>query len=91
MTVIKIGLFILLFFLQISFFIGKNGLYEYVQLYRNISQKKLNIFYLTEQNTKLLSEIKNWDVSNELIEEYARSNLGMIKKGESFYRIVINP
>lgn len=90
MTLIKIGLLALLLLLQINFFIGQDGLYEYMKLRKKILQKKLDIFYLTERNVKLFSEIQLWNMSNELVEEYARSNLGMIKNGETFYRIIIN-
>ncbi|QCI23391.1 septum formation initiator family protein [Buchnera aphidicola] len=90
MIVIKVALLILLCWLQINFFLGKNGLFEYIKLNKQILQKKLEIFYLVERNVKLLSEIQYWNNSNELIEEYARSNLGMIKKDEIFYRILID-
>ncbi|XBC43581.1 MAG: septum formation initiator family protein [Buchnera aphidicola (Meitanaphis flavogallis)] len=60
------------------------------EIKKKILQKKLDIFYLTERNVKLFSEIQLWNMSNELVEEYARSNLGMIKNGETFYRIIIN-
>ncbi|XBC41642.1 MAG: septum formation initiator family protein [Buchnera aphidicola (Kaburagia rhusicola rhusicola)] len=90
MILIKIGLLALLLLLQINFFVGQDGLYEYMKLRKKILQKKLDIFYLTERNVKLFSEIQLWNMNNELVEEYARSNLGMIKNGETFYRIIIN-
>ncbi|XBC40618.1 MAG: septum formation initiator family protein [Buchnera aphidicola (Nurudea yanoniella)] len=84
----KTGLLTLLLFLQINFFIGSNGFFKYIKLYKKISEKKLEIFYLTERNIKLSIEIQLLNVNDELIEEYARNNLEMIKKNETFYRII---
>ncbi|XBC42158.1 MAG: septum formation initiator family protein [Buchnera aphidicola (Meitanaphis elongallis)] len=90
MIFVKIGLLVLLLLLQVNLFLGRDGLFKYITLHKRVSQIKLDIFYLTERNIKLSSEIKLWNTSNELIEEYARSNLGMIKTNEIFYRIIIN-
>ncbi|ANF17145.1 hypothetical protein XW81_01935 [Buchnera aphidicola (Schlechtendalia chinensis)] len=88
MVIAKISLIVLFFWLQVNFFIGKNGLYEYVQLYNKNLKKEENILNVLNRNKELLLEIQDWNTSDELKEEFARSKLGMIKKGETFYRIV---
>ncbi|XBC44225.1 MAG: septum formation initiator family protein [Buchnera aphidicola (Schlechtendalia peitan)] len=90
MIISKIGLVTLLLWLHTNFFLGKHGLCDYIKLYKQNLQKKENIFYLSKRNLKLSSEIRYWNFNDELKEEYARSTLGMIKKGETFYRIITN-
>lgn len=42
---------------------------------------------LAERNAILMADIFDLKHGNEAIEEHARNDLGMIKKGEVFYQI----
>ena len=48
----------------------------------NDDQKKVN--------GRLLAEIEEFKKGNDAVEELARSDLGMIEKGESFYQVILN-
>ena len=43
---------------------------------------------LKERNLSLTAEVFNLKQGNEAIEEIARSEMGMIKDGETFYQII---
>lgn len=47
----------------------------------------LNLTFKT-RNKRLFDEINDLNEGSEAIEERARAELGMIKDGESFYRII---
>jgi cell division protein FtsB len=44
-----------------------------------------------EENRKLEAEIQEFQGGTEAIEARARSDFGMVKKGEAFYQIVLDP
>ena len=43
-----------------------------------------------EENRKLEAEIQEFQNGTEAIEARARSDFGMIKKGETFYQVILN-
>lgn len=61
MRVSTFWLLMLLCWLQIEFFFGQNGLYEYIKLNDDISCKVKDIFYLKSRNIKLFSRLLHWD------------------------------
>lgn len=78
----------LLSWLNYSFFLGKNGLRDYIRVNQDINtQQSINV-NLKARNSLLFAEINDLNESNEAIEERARYELGMIKLGETFYRLV---
>ncbi|MFP3014090.1 MAG: cell division protein FtsB [Arsenophonus sp.] len=71
-----------------SLWFGKNGINDYLSVKNKISTlKTINAKYKA-RNERLFYEIDDLNKSNDAIEELARTKLGMIKHGESFYRIV---
>ncbi|MEE9303773.1 MAG: septum formation initiator family protein [Thiotrichaceae bacterium] len=44
-----------------------------------------------EENRKLEAEIQEFQGGTEAIEARARNDFGMMKKGETFYQIILNP
>ncbi|CUR53614.1 Cell division protein FtsB [Serratia symbiotica] len=81
-------LIILLSWLHYSLLLGKNGLQDYIRIHKDIIiQKKINE-KLKERNNYLFMEINDLNENPEALEERARNELGMIKSGEIFYRLV---
>ncbi|WMY96862.1 MAG: cell division protein FtsB [Arsenophonus sp.] len=89
MRIFIIILLIVLFWLQYSLWLGKNGIYDYINIKNEIlSLERLNIM-LKSRNKYLFSEVDDLNAEkSEVIEERARFELLMIKSGESFYRII---
>ena len=77
--------------LQYRLWVGDDSVSEIVQLQKKIEQQKKSIEVLEERNRLLNAEVLNLKSGLDAIEERARSELGMIKKGEQFYQIVKRP
>lgn len=81
-------LLILLGWLQYSLWIGKNGIHDYVRVKEDVASQQANNGKLKSRNDQLFAEIDDLNGGQEAIEERARNELGMIKPGETFYRLV---
>ncbi|QSX34767.1 cell division protein FtsB [Shewanella avicenniae] len=78
----------LLALLQHRLWMGDNSLTEYFQLERQIAAQTSSNAELAQRNNALKAEIADLRSGTEAIEERARNELGLIKKGETFYRVV---
>ena len=88
MKTILIALVLLLGLLQYEFWFSDGGIKTVWDLKKNISrQEKINTD-LDKKNEVLIAEIQDLRSGNEAIESHARNDLGMVKKGETFYQIV---
>lgn len=87
---VKLALLLLLLFgwLQCSLWLGKNGIYDYMRVKADVTAKQKNNAKLKARNDQLFAEIDDLNGGSDSIEERARSELGMIKPSESFYRLV---
>ncbi len=88
MRIVLILLIILLFWLQYELWVGKGSLTEVRELRHAIESQKEENDQLKERNESLAAEVKDLKAGLEAIEELARSEMGMIKKDETFYQIV---
>lgn len=81
-------LLIILGWLQYSLWLGKNGIHDYVRVNDDVEVQQSSNITLKSRNDQLFAEIDDLNGGQEAIEERARNELGMIKPGESFYRLV---
>lgn len=81
-------LFLLLLVLQSRLWFGDGSLSEVWQLQRSIDEQKQENARLEERNRALQAEVKDLKFGSAAIEERARSELGMIKNGETFFQVV---
>ena len=79
---------ILLILLQYRLWFGNGSLTEVHHLQDKISKVEQEKESLKERNLSLTAEVHDLKQGYEAIEERARSEMGMIKDGEIFYRIV---
>ncbi|WP_343154098.1 septum formation initiator family protein [Buchnera aphidicola] len=59
MRILKIFLFLLFIWLQYSLWVGKNGILDYIKIYKKIIIQKKTNKDLEVENNKLLLEIQN--------------------------------
>lgn len=85
---LSLMLLALLGWLQYSLWFGKNGIHDYVRVTEDVAAQQQSNARLKVRNDKLFAEIDDLNDGQEASEERARSELGMIKSGESFYRLV---
>lgn len=87
MRIFTLCLMLLLSVLVYDLFLGKNGIKDYQAVHADILvQQKVNSS-LKKRNDLMFTEIDDLRQGLDAIEERARHELGMIKKGETFYRI----
>lgn len=85
---ILLVLAVLLAWLQYRLWFGKGGQREVDALQDQVTQQAYDNTGLKQRNDVLAAEVKDLKSGEEAIEERARSELGMIKPGETFYRVV---
>ena len=82
------GLVLLFFLLVYSLIWGKNGVVEHAGIRNEMEVQQLVNKELQERNNKMFAEIEDLRQGLDAIEERARNELGLVKEGETFYRIV---
>ncbi len=78
----------LLLVLQYPLWFGSGGVFAVWQLKREIATQQLENTKLRERNAVLEAEVSDLKQGSTAIEERARTELGMVKKGESFYQVI---
>jgi len=90
MRLFQIGLLCLFIFLQYKLWFAHNGVKDYTRLQAAVTKhQKLNE-QLSKRNKLLEADIKDLDTGLEGVEERARNELGLIKPGETFFRLLPN-
>ncbi|PKH05433.1 cell division protein FtsB [Moritella sp. Urea-trap-13] len=88
MRLLYFVLILILSLLLYHFIAGNNGAMDYKRIEREVDIQHTNNQVLIERNTALKNEILDLRNGNDAIEERTRNELGMIKEGETFYRII---
>ena len=88
MKFITVIMVMLLILLQYRLWTGNGSLIEVSLLRDEITKVKSENDRLKERNLSLTAEVFNLKQGQEAIEEIARSEMGMIKDGETFYQII---
>jgi len=83
-----VGLLILFSLLIYTLVWGKNGLIDNASIHSEIQVQKSVNEGLQRRNNEMFAEIDDLKQGLDAIEERARNELGMVKEGETFYRIV---
>lgn len=78
---------LLLLGLQITWWFGKGGVRDQQVLEAQIAAQEAELAALRSRNGKLAAEVVDLKEGLEAIEEIARSEMGMIKQDEIFYRV----
>ena len=79
---------VLLAWLQYRFWFGPGNSGEVMMLEAQVAHQTRDNEGLRQRNQALAAEVKDLKDGEAAIEERARSELGMIKPGETFYRVV---
>ncbi len=90
MRFINAVLVVLLVVLQLNLWVGEGSIGHYVELTKKIEQLQAHNQTLKTRNEALALEVYRLQNGYDVIESYARTELGMIKANETFY-LVVNP
>lgn len=88
MRVLAVVLMLLLVALQYKLWLGEDGLREIWDLRKAIESQQAENKRLSDRNLGLAAEVADLKHGLEAVEERARSEMGMIKKGEVFYQLI---
>ncbi|MEZ5528547.1 MAG: cell division protein FtsB [Porticoccaceae bacterium] len=83
-----IVLSLLLLILQYQLWLGEGGLAKRLTLENQVAEQQQKNEVLQQRNQTLISEVVDLKEGLDSIEERARTDLGMIKEGETFYMVV---
>jgi len=81
-------LIVLLLLLQYRLWFSHDGLPAVLHLDRSVEVQRGENVILEERNKVLAAEVTDLKSGREALEERARSELGMIKQGETFIQII---
>jgi cell division protein FtsB len=81
-------LLVILTTLAYRFWFGPDSLVQVAKLRRTIKSQDLELATLKQRNQLIIDQINNLKASPLAIEEQARYELGMVKRGEKYYQVV---
>src|SRR6185295_16046894 len=81
----------MLLLLQYPLWFSSGGVFAVWQLKHEIAGQRSENTKLRERNAALDAEVNDLKQGSTAIEERARTELGMVKKGETFYQVVGDP
>ena len=87
-TYVLIGLLVLL---QYPLWFGSGGVLAVWHLNREISTQQQENAKLKDRNEALEADVNDLKQGLDAIEERARMELGMVKKGETFFQVIEEP
>ena len=87
MRVVIAVLLLLTLYLQYALWFTRGGIRDVDKLKQSVTEQKDEIARLKERNRALAAEVIDLKQGLEAIEERARSDMGMIKEGEVFFRM----
>jgi cell division protein FtsB len=88
MRLVTLVLAALLVLIQYPLWLGKGGWFRVWDLHRQLEQQEATNAGLRSRNASLEAEVRDLKNGTGAIEERARYELGMVKEGEAFVRIV---
>jgi cell division protein FtsB len=88
LRIVLVLLVALLAWLQYRLWFGAGGHGEVSALRHQVTQQARDNTGLKQRNDALAAEVEDLKSGEAAVEERARSELGMIKPGETFYRVV---
>ncbi|CAE6918096.1 cell division protein FtsB [Vibrio sp. B1FLJ16] len=88
MRIFVIALTLLFGLLQYTLWFGKNGVFDFYAVEDEIDAQQQVNSKLQARNNEMFAEIDDLRQGIDAIEERARHELGLVRDGETFYRIV---
>ena len=88
MKILLAVLIVVLMVLQVRLWHGEGSLSDIDRLEHEIATQATTNTGLEQRNKGLLQEVSDLKTGLDSVEEHARSEMGLIKKGETYYLIV---
>ncbi|WP_199609548.1 cell division protein FtsB [Flocculibacter collagenilyticus] len=88
MRLFNIVLLVILLFSAYRLWFGHNGVKDYQKYQGDVNKLVESNQELQKRNELLAADVADLTIGTEGIEERARNELGLIKEGETFFRII---
>ena len=88
MKVISLCLLGAIVYLSYDIWAGRNGLKQYAEVSANLLKAQQQSAKLQDRNQAVIDELNDLKQGNTAIEELARTELGLIREDETFFRIL---
>ena len=88
MRVLGLVLLIMTLYLAYDIYFGRNGVAHHAEVARALESAQQRSRLLTQRNQSLQEELRDLRQGNSAIEELARTELGLIREHEVFYRVI---
>lgn len=85
---IVLVLMVLIALLQLKYWVGPGGVRDVEALRVRVAEQEAENARLAERNEALAAEVEDLRAGKAALEERARAELGLIKPGETFYRVI---
>jgi len=85
---LALALALMLVALQYRLWVGPGGLPEVLRLREAVARQEAENARLAARNAALSAEVADLKGGLEAVEERARSELGMIREGETFFHVI---
>jgi cell division protein FtsB len=85
---LSVTLLAIVLLLQYRLWLSDDGVRELVRLEEAVDRQKAENAELAARNQQLVAEVADLKSGMTAIEERARSELGMVARGETFYQVV---
>ena len=82
------ALIVLFFVLQYKLWFGQGGFIDVIHHKQMVAQQTKKNSKIEQRNAILSASIKALQNNKEALETRARNELGMVKKGETYYQVV---
>jgi cell division protein FtsB len=87
-NLVPIVLLGILIFLQYRLWFESGGIFDMLQLKKQLAAEQIQNENLKKRNRLVLLQVQHLQKNQDAVELRARQELGMIKKGETFYQVV---
>lgn len=88
MRAVIAALLAVLLVLQYTWWFGRGGAQDVAHLKEQIADQQAENTTLEARNSGLLAEVMDLKQGMDAIEEVARSEMGMVRKGEIFFQLI---
>ncbi len=89
MKIITAILLVLCGFLVYDIYFGHNGVQQYKKMELQLEREEQQALVLQKRNQEITDQISDFTLQGTVaVEELARSELGLIKPNERFYRVI---
>ncbi len=88
MRLLVVALGLVVAALQYALWFGDDSIPDLLKLNRAINSQQVENERLAARNRTMAAEVVDLKAGDQAIEERARNDLGMVRKGETFYQVI---